>query len=70
MVKVSIKLDSVKKKLSQEAVNRGRYAFANQAMADMNQFVPMLSTALRGSVSVDNDGKGITYDTNRRILHD
>lgn len=63
MVRVTINLDGVKRKLSQEAVRRGRYALANQAMSDMNQFAPMLSTALRGTVSVDADGKSITYNT-------
>ncbi len=63
MTRVTINLDGVKSRISQEAMNRGRYALANQAMADMNQFVPMLSTALRGTVSVGADGESITYNT-------
>lgn len=63
MVKVTIKLDVARKKLSSQSLDRGRYALANQAMADMNQFVPMLSTALRQTASIDTDGKSITYNT-------
>ncbi|MEK5038769.1 minor capsid protein [Sporosarcina sp. FSL K6-3457] len=62
-VRVTINLTGARRKLSREAVNRGKYALANQAMADMNQFVPMLSTALRGSVSVNSDATSINYDT-------
>ncbi|WP_342512255.1 minor capsid protein [Sporosarcina sp. FSL K6-1522] len=65
MVRVTINLTGVKKKLSQEAVNRGRYALANQAMPDMNQFVPMQSGGgiLRLSAAIDADGKSIMYNT-------
>ncbi len=63
MVRVTINLDGVKKKLSQEAVRRGNYALANQAMADMDQFVPMLATDLRNSATIDIDGSGINYNT-------
>lgn len=63
MVKVVIKLHGARNKLSTDAERRGRYAFANQAMGDMDQFVPMLSTALRGSSSTSPDGKEINYNT-------
>lgn len=63
MVRVTINLSGARKKLSSQILNQGRYALANQAMADMDQFIPMLSTALRGTVSVDPDGKSITYNT-------
>lgn len=63
MVSVSIKLDGVRKKLSADAERRGRYAVANQALADMDPFIPMLSTALRNSGTIDLDGKGINYNT-------
>ena len=63
MVNVKINLDVARRKLSSQSLDRGRYALANQAMADMNQFVPMLSTALRGTASIDGDGKSISYNT-------
>ena len=63
MVKVVINLDGARKKLSKDAERRGRYALANQAMADMDQFVPMLSTALRNSATIDLDGKAVNWNT-------
>ncbi|AMQ06732.1 minor capsid protein [Sporosarcina psychrophila] len=63
MTRVTINLDGVKARISQEAMNRGRYALANQAMADMDQFIPMLSGALRMTATIDIDGGGINYNT-------
>lgn len=63
MVKVTIKLDVARRKLSQDAVKRGRYASTNQMMADMNQFVPMLAGDLRNSVTIGTDGSSINYNT-------
>ncbi|GGB26821.1 hypothetical protein GCM10011409_00180 [Lentibacillus populi] len=63
MVQVSINLSGVRKKLSQGNVNRGRYALANQALADMNQFVPMDEGILRQTATIDIDGSGINYNT-------
>lgn len=63
MGRVTIDLGGVMSRLSQDAVRRGRYAAANQALADMNQFVPMLSGALRMTATIDIDGGGINYNT-------
>lgn len=63
MVEIKINLDNARKKLSSDAERRGRYALANQAMADMDQFVPMLSTALRNSATIDLDGKAVNWNT-------
>jgi len=62
MSRVTIDLSGVMNKLSPEAVRRGRYAVANQAMADMNQFVPMDEGNLRTAVAIDADGINITYN--------
>lgn len=37
---IKVNLSGVRTKVSPEAMRRGRYALGNQAMADMNQFVP------------------------------
>ena len=63
MVKVKVDLSGAKAKMDQGNVNRGRYAFANQAMADMNQFVPMKDNILRMSATVDITGEAINYNT-------
>ena len=59
---VSVNLGNVRSKFSEQAVQRGRYAFANQAMADMNQFVPKKDNDLRQSAHVSSDGKKILYE--------
>lgn len=63
MVKVNIDLKGVKKKFGAENVNRGRYALANQALADMNKFVPKDQTPLRLTGNVSGDGKEVTWNT-------
>jgi len=63
MVQVTINLTVARNKLSQSNVNRGRYALANQSLADMNQFVPMDENILRMTGHVNNDGSGAIWDT-------
>lgn len=63
MVSIIIDLSGVKKKLSESTMNRGQYALANQALADMNQFVPADEFILRQSATIDIDGKAINYNT-------
>lgn len=62
MVKIVVDLGGVRKKLSPQAQQRGQYALANQAMADMNQFVPMDEGILRMSASIDVDGSHVNYN--------
>lgn len=62
MVSITINLDGVKKKLSESAMKRGQYALANQALADMNQFVPMDENILRQSATIDIDGSAVNYN--------
>lgn len=63
MVKVSVDLGKAQRKLSDASVQRGRYALANQALADMNQFVPKDDGILRMSATIDINGKAINYNT-------
>lgn len=62
-MQVTVNLTAAKKKLSQNNVKRGRFALANQAMADMNQFVPMQEGILRQTATIDIDGGGVNYNT-------
>lgn len=62
MVQVSINLTGARNKLTTQSVDRGRYALANQALADMNPFIPMDEGFLRLSASIDLDGSGINYN--------
>ncbi|MCG5104448.1 minor capsid protein [Oceanobacillus alkalisoli] len=63
MVEVNVNLSGVYKKMENQNVDRGRYAVANQALADMNQFVPMDEGILRQTATIDIDGTGINYNT-------
>lgn len=62
MAKITVDLGGVRKKLSSQAQQRGQYALANQALADMNQFVPMDEGILRQTASIDIDGTAINYN--------
>ncbi|WP_193064909.1 minor capsid protein [Oceanobacillus oncorhynchi] len=55
MVQININLDGAKRKLSQQSVQRGQYALGNQAMADMNRFVPKKDNILRETAHFDGD---------------
>lgn len=61
MTKVDIDLGGVFRKLSPSAVQAGKRAVANQAMADMNQFVPFKEGNLRQATSINMDGSAINY---------
>lgn len=50
-------------KLSEGNVKRGRYTLANQALSDMNPFVPMKDNVLRQTATIDISGEGINYNT-------
>lgn len=63
MVQINIDLTGVRKKLNDESMRRGRYAVANQALADMNQFVPKKESVLRNSATIDIDGTAVYYNT-------
>lgn len=63
MVSVTINLDGVRKKLSEASVQRGKYALANQALADMNQFVPKDDNILRQTGHVSADATEVLWNT-------
>lgn len=58
---VKVDLKGVERKFSEPNIQKGRYALANQVLADSDQFVPRKSGNLRMSVSVAMDAKSITY---------
>ncbi len=62
-VDVYINIDGVRQKLSRQNMLAGRRTFANQAMADMNQFVPAKEFILRNTVTLALDGSTINYNT-------
>lgn len=63
MTQVDINLGKVYDKLSPQMVTRGRRVLANQAMSDMNQFVPAKSHVLRLTAAIGIDGSSIHYNT-------
>lgn len=49
------------KATGEAAIKRGQYALINQAMSDMEQFVPKDQGHLRDSVHASSNGSQITY---------
>lgn len=62
-VSVKIDLGTVYKKLDKDAMDRGRYAMANQMLADMNQFVPKKSHTLVGTGRATRSSREIVWST-------
>lgn len=62
-MRVSVNLDRAKAKLGNAAVERGRYAFANQSLADMSQFVPKDESILVQTGHVSSDGTELIWNT-------
>ncbi|MCB5223065.1 minor capsid protein [Lactiplantibacillus pentosus] len=65
VLKVSVDLDGFMEHTSLDNVKRGQYALVNQAMYDMEQFVPKdrPEEPLRQSVHTTSDGSKIIYST-------
>lgn len=61
-IKVKVDLSGVRKKMSAANFKRGQFAMANQAMADMNEFVPKRENRLRNSAHVDSGGQFIVWN--------
>lgn len=61
MTKIEINLGKAYDKLSVQTMISGRRSLANQAMADMNQFVPYKEGNLRQATSINMDGSAINY---------
>lgn len=60
---VKVEVGGIRKKISPEAMKRGRYELANQAMGDMHRFVPKKNNILRQSGHIKSDGSAILYET-------
>ncbi|SHI01830.1 minor capsid protein [Virgibacillus chiguensis] len=63
MARVDINLKGAQHKLKSQIIKKGRRSLANQALSDMNQFVPMDEGVLRQTATIDIDGTAINYDT-------
>lgn len=61
-VHVSVDLNGLNTMLSGQSLAKARYVLANQAMADMDQFVPYKRGTLSGSAHISSDGN-IVYTT-------
>ena len=61
-MRVDVDLSAAMQKLSDKALQRGRYALANQTLADMNRFVPMDEGILRMGATIGIDGTAIHYN--------
>lgn len=59
--KINVDLDGFMDQTSLTNVKRGQYALVNQAMSDMEQFVPKDQGHLRDSAHATSDGGQITY---------
>lgn len=59
-INVNLNLD---RRFSTANINKARYVMANQAMADMDQFVPYKVGTLSQSAHINADGSQITYTT-------
>lgn len=62
-VSVKVDLKGVYRKLDKSAQNRGRYAMANQMLADMNRFVPKKDTTLRTKGHITPSGYYLVWNT-------
>lgn len=62
-MKVDVKVDirRIEEKFSERNYRRGRYALANQMLADMNQYVPFKEGGLRQATSINIDASAVNY---------
>lgn len=61
--KVTVDLSGIEKKFSPQNMKVGRFAAANQMLADMNNYVPALDHFTRNSGTIDLDGKAVNWNT-------
>lgn len=62
-IKISVDLGGAKEKTSPENLRKGQLAIADQAIIDMDPFIPLRDGPLRTSAHASGDGKQIAYDT-------
>ena len=60
-ITIKVDLSGANKKVSSASLKKAEYAIANQAMLDMEQFVPLRDGNLRGSGHIS--GSKIIYNT-------
>ncbi|QHJ80572.1 MAG: hypothetical protein [Caudoviricetes sp.] len=61
-VNIRMDLGNVERKLGNIS-GKARYAASNQAVLEMNKYVPRLTGHLRDSASISSDGSRIIYNT-------
>lgn len=68
-IRVKVNLDGLKRKFSEENFVRARKAMANQALLEMNPYVPSSSkgnrengVTLRGETVIADDGSSVLYN--------
>ena len=63
MAKASVDIDfrKIEEKFSESNIQKGRYAMANQALADMNKYVPRQKGILRQATSINLDASAVNY---------
>lgn len=61
-VHVSVNLNGLNQMISGQSLKRAKYVLANQAMQDMDQFVPLKNKHLSDSAHLDNN-YNIVYNT-------
>lgn len=61
VLKVNVDLDGFMSQTSPNNIKRAQYAMVNQALSDMEQFVPKSQGHLRDSGHATADGDQITY---------
>ncbi len=63
MVQINVDLKSAQQKLSNQSLDRGKFAMTNQMVVDMNPFVPMQEGILRGTGHVTRSNDELIWDT-------
>jgi len=62
-IKLKIDLSKAKEKINKTKVKRGQLAIANQALIDMDPYIPLKRGPLRLSGHVTGNGSQIVYNT-------
>lgn len=60
-VDVKVDMKNIEEKFADPNYSRGRYALANQMLADMNPFVPKKEGDLRQATSINIDASAVNY---------
>jgi len=62
-VNVTVNIRGMKAKVQPQNIQRGRFAMANQILADSTPFIPKKNNDLRDSGRVSPDGMRVIWDT-------